>query len=171
MALGTALLAISAKIQVPFYPVPMTMQTLVVLVVGAAYGWRLGGATVALYLAEGVMGLPVFAGPSAGPAYMAGPSGGFLMGFLVAAVVTGYMAERGWDRSVPRVVAMMAAGHAVIFVCGVTWLATGLNFGFEKAWTAGVTPFYAATVLKTLLAAALIQAAWLGVLRRTDSES
>jgi biotin transport system substrate-specific component len=169
MAVGTALLALSAKIQVPFYPVPMTMQTLVVLVIGAAYGWRLGGATVALYLAEGALGLPVFAGPGAGVAYMAGPTGGFLIGFLVAALVTGAMAERGWDRSLLRVVAMMAVGHAVIFVFGVAWLSS--LFDFSRAWSAGVAPFYAATVLKTLLAAALMQAAWNVVVRRSGGRN
>ena len=102
----------------------MTLQTLVVLVIGAAYGWRLGGATVALYLAEGLAGLPVFAGPVAGPAYMAGPTGGFLVGFLAAAMATGFMAERGWDRSLLSVIAMMALGHAVIFAFGLGWLAT-----------------------------------------------
>jgi len=166
MAVGSALLAVSAKIQVPFYPVPMTMQTLVVLVIGAAYGWRLGGATVALYLVEGAWGLPVFAGPVAGIGYMAGPTGGFLMGFLAAAMVTGLMAERGWDRSLGRVLAMMAGGHAVIFVFGLAWLAPMFQFDFGRAWAAGVAPFYAATVLKTALAAALMQAGWMMVARR-----
>lgn len=160
MAVGSALLALSAKVQVPFYPVPMTLQTLVVLVIGAAYGWRLGGATVALYLAEGAMGLPVFAGPVAGLGYMAGPTGGYLVGFLFAAIATGLMAERGWDRSVLRVLAMMAAGHAIIFAFGVAWLAAVLQFDLARAWVAGVAPFYAATVVKTGLAAALMQAAW-----------
>src|SRR3954462_91006 len=81
MALGTALLTLSAKTQVPFYPVPMTMQTFVVLALGAAYGWRVAGATIALYLLEGAAGLPVFAGPITGPAYLMGPTGGFLLGF------------------------------------------------------------------------------------------
>jgi biotin transport system substrate-specific component len=166
MLVGTALLALSAKIQVPFYPVPMTMQTLVVLVIGATYGWRLGGATVALYLLEGALGLPVFAGPAAGPAYMAGPTGGFLMGFLVSAMVTGFMAERGWDRSILRVLVMMAVGHAVIFLFGVSWLSTLMPF--ERAWTVGATPFYAATLLKTALAAATMQAAWTVAARRSD---
>jgi biotin transport system substrate-specific component len=158
MLIGSALLAISAKAQVPFYPVPMTLQTLVVLVIGAAYGWRLGAATVALYLAEGLAGLPVFAGPAAGPAYMAGPTGGFLVGFLFAALTTGWMAERGWDRSLLRVVAMMALGHAVIFAFGLAWLATLMPAA--KAWAVGAAPFAAATLLKTALAAALMQAAW-----------
>ena len=160
MAVGSALLALSAKIQVPFYPVPMTMQTLVVLVTGAAYGWRLGGATVALYLLEGALGLPVFAGPVAGIGYMAGPTGGFLAGFLPAAMLTGSLAERGWARSLLQVLAVMAAGHAVIFAFGFAWLAQLFQFDFGRAWAAGVAPFYAATVLKTALAAALIQAGW-----------
>ena len=163
--LGTVLLTVSAKIQVPG-PVPMTLQTLVVLLIGAAYGWRLGGATVALYLVEGAWGLPVFAGPVAGIGYMAGPTGGFLMGFLAAAMVTGLMAERGWDRSLGRVLAMMAGGHAVIFVFGLAWLAPMFQFDFGRAWAAGVAPFYAATVLKTALAAALMQAGWMMVARR-----
>ncbi len=160
MAVGSALLALSAKIQVPFYPVPMTMQTLVVLVIGAAYGWRLGGATVALYLLEGALGLPVFAGPVAGIGYMAGPTGGFLMGFFLAAMLTGFLAERGWDRSLLQVLAVMSVGHAVIFAFGLAWLAQLFQFDFGRAWAAGVAPFYAATVLKTALAAALIQAGW-----------
>ncbi len=100
----------------------MTLQTLVVLLIGATYGWRLGGATVLLYLAEGLLGLPVFANtPPAvpSPAYLAGPTGGFLVGYVAAAVVTGFLAERGWDRSLLRVVVMMTIGHAMIFAFGL----------------------------------------------------
>jgi biotin transport system substrate-specific component len=161
MIAGTALLTISAKVQVPLPYVPMTLQTLVVLMIGASYGWRLGGATVALYLAEGAMGLPVFANTPplpAGIGYFMGPTGGFLFGFLAAAVATGYMAERGWDRSLPRVIVMMAVGHALIFAFGVAWLAHLL--GPAKAWAVGFVPFIAGTVLKTALAAALMRAAW-----------
>jgi biotin transport system substrate-specific component len=95
--LGALLLTVAAYIKVPFWPVPLTMQTFVVLVVGAAYGARLGAATVTLYLAEGAAGLPVFAG-GGGLAYMAGPTGGYLVGFLAAAAVIGWLAERGFDR-------------------------------------------------------------------------
>ncbi|HEY8564028.1 MAG TPA: biotin transporter BioY [Beijerinckiaceae bacterium] len=158
MLAGSLLLALSAKVQVPFPPVPMTLQTLIVLVIGAAYGWRLGAATVALYLAEGLMGFPVFAGPVAGPLYMAGPTGGFLVGFVAAAALTGFLAERGWDRPLLRVVGLMALGHAVIFAFGLTWLSVLL--GPAKAWAVGAAPFVLATVLKTALAAALMQAAW-----------
>lgn len=158
MLIGSALLTLSAKIQVPFPPVPMTLQTLVVLVIGAAYGWRLGAATVLLYLAEGLSGLPVFAGPAAGPLYLAGPTAGFLVGFVAAAAVTGFLAERGWDRPLARVVALMAIGHGVIFAFGLGWLSALL--GPAKAWALGAQPFLLATLLKTALAAALLQAGW-----------
>ena len=124
---GTLVLAVSAKVQVPFYPVPMTLQTLAVLALGAAFGARLAAATVALYLGEGLVGLPVFAGALAGPAYMAGPTGGYLAGFLVAAALVGWLAERGWDRAWPPPLAAMTLGHAVIFACGFAWLALALG--------------------------------------------
>lgn len=156
--IGSALLAISAKTNVWIGPVPLTMQTYVVLVLGAAFGWRLAAATVALYLAEGLAGLPVFAGAAAGPAYMMGPTAGFLAGFLAAAVFVGYLAEKGYDRSLPRMVAAMAAGHAIIFAFGWTWLS--VLVGPEKAFAVGVAPFYAATIIKTVLAGVTLPAAW-----------
>lgn len=161
LAVGSALLTVSAKVQVPLPFVPMTMQTLVVLLIGATYGWRLGSATVALYLLEGALGLPVFANTPpmiAGPAYFAGPTGGFLFGFLAAAFVMGVMAERGWDRSLLRVAVMMTLGHAVILLAGFGWLSVLLPVA--KAWSVGIAPFIAATVVKTALAVALMQAAW-----------
>ncbi len=164
---GTLVLAVSAKVQVPFYPVPMTLQTLAVLAIGAAYGARLGAATLALYLGEGLVGLPVFAGAMAGPGYMAGPTAGYLLGFVVAAALIGWLAERGWDRAWPRLIGAMAIGHAVIFACGFAWLALAL--GAERAWAAGVAPFYAATLVKTLLAAALVGGAWGGLSRPRGS--
>jgi biotin transport system substrate-specific component len=170
VVVGSALLTISAKVQVPLPYVPMTMQTLVVLMIGAAYGWRLGGATVALYLMPGAMGLPVFAGTPplpAGIGYLMGPTGGFLFGFLAAAVVVGFMAERGWDRSLLRVIVMMSLGHAVIFLFGLSQLS--LVMPFAKAWTVGAAPFVAATVVKTALAVALMQAAWSVVARRSEA--
>lgn len=111
VALGTALMALSAKVSLPLPYVPMTLQTLVVLMIGAAYGWRLGSATMIAYLAEGALGLPVFAGPVGGIAPLMGPTAGYLFGFVAAALVTGWLAERGWDRSVVLLFAAMAAGH------------------------------------------------------------
>jgi biotin transport system substrate-specific component len=162
LSIGGALaLALSAKAQVPFYPVPMTLQTLVVLIIGAAFGARLAAATVVLYLAEGLLGLQVFAGLSAGPVYMAGPTGGYLLGFLVAAALVGWLAERGWDRSLGWLLGAMVLGHLVIFAFGYAWLA--VLIGPEKAWLGGVVPFMAATFVKTLLAWALVAAAWRAV--------
>ena len=155
---GALALTVSAKVQVPFYPVPMTLQTLAVLVLAAAYGARLGAAAVALYLVEGLLGAPVFAGAVAGPAYMAGPTGGYLVGFLAAATLIGFLAERGWDRSWPRLLAAMMIGHVVIFAFGYAWLAA--MFGPDKALALGVAPFVLATIVKTLLACALVGAAW-----------
>jgi biotin transport system substrate-specific component len=164
---GALALAVSAKVQVPFYPVPMTLQTLVVLILAAACGARLGAAAVALYLVEGLFGAPVFAGAVAGPAYMAGPTGGYLIGFLAAAAVVGFLAERGWDRSWAPLIAAMTIGHAVIFAFGYAWLAALV--GPEKAFALGVAPFALATVVKTLLAAALVGAGWGAVAQLRDA--
>ena len=159
---GTMLIAISAKIQIPFYPVPMTMQTFVILCIGMAYGWRLGGATVLLYLAEGASGLPVFAGTPAkgiGITYMMGPTGGYLLGFLAAAVIVGWLAEKGWDRNIVRTIAAMVLGTAIIFAPGLLWLGTVI--GWEKPVLAlGLTPFLWGAVFKISLAAAVLPLAW-----------
>lgn len=157
-ALGTALLAVSAKINLPLPFVPMTLQTLVVLMIGAAYGWRLGTATVIAYLAEGAMGLPVFAGPVGGLAPLLGPTAGYLFGFVVAAFVTGWLSGRGWDRSVPRLFVAMGIGHIAILAIGFGWLAFGMKLGVEKAWLVGVMPFIAASLVKNALGATLVPA-------------
>jgi biotin transport system substrate-specific component len=155
--IGTALLTLSAKIQVPFWPVPMTMQTFVVLVLGMAYGWRLAGATVLLYLAQGAIGLPVFAA-GGGIAYFAGPTAGYLAGFLLAAVVVGWLAEHGWDRSVPRTLGAMLIGTAIIFACGIAWL--GTLIGLRQAIGAGLVPFLLGEAVKIALATAILPFAW-----------
>jgi biotin transport system substrate-specific component len=158
---GVVLLTVSAKLKVPFYPVPMTMQTFAVLVIGVAYGWRLGGATVLLYLALGAFGLPVFAGTPAqgiGLSYMLGPTGGYLLGFLAAAALTGMLAERGWDRNAGWLFAAMLIGHGVILALGAAWLAQ--RIGVARAWTVGVAPFHLATLLKSALGVVMIRSAW-----------
>jgi biotin transport system substrate-specific component len=158
---GSLLLTASAKAQVPMYPVPMTMQSFVVLVIGMAYGARLAGATVALYLFEGALGLPVFAGTpekGIGLAYIAGPTGGYLAGFLVAAVAMGWLAERGWDRNLALSLAAMAIGTVLLFAPGVAWLSALI--GFEKAVASGLVPFLFGSVLKLALAAAVLPLAW-----------
>ncbi|TAM94991.1 MAG: biotin transporter BioY [Rhizobiaceae bacterium] len=159
---GSVALAISARLEVPFYPVPMTMQTFVVLVIGMAYGWRLGAATVALYLAQGALGLPVFAGTpekGIGLAYMAGPTGGYLVGYLAAAAACGALAAIGWGRNIVTTVLSMLAGNALIYAFGLAWL--GMLAGWDKpilAW--GLFPFLLGDLLKLALAAAVLPLAW-----------
>ncbi len=158
---GSALMTVSAKVQIPFWPVPLTLQTFVVLVLGMAYGWKLGVATMLLYMAEGVFGFPVFAGTpekGLGIPYMMGPTGGYLAGFIAAAALCGWLAEHAWDRSWVRTGAAAVAGHVLILAMGWAWLATLIGPG--KAYAAGVLPFYAATVFKTVLAMAVMPAAW-----------
>ena len=158
VALGTALLTLSAKVNLPLPYVPMTLQTLVVLMIGAAYGWRLGSATVLAYLAEGAIGFPVFASPVGGIAPLIGPTAGYLFGFVAAAFVTGWLSERGWDRSVFRLFVAMAFGHILILAAGFGWLAFGMKLGVEKAWLVGVAPFIAASLIKNALGATLVPA-------------
>jgi biotin transport system substrate-specific component len=154
VVLGSLLMAASAKVQLPFWPVPMTMASLTVLLIGVAYGSRLGAATLLAYMAEGAAGLPVFAGTWAGPAYIAGPTGGYLVGYVASAALVGWLAERGWDRDGWRVAGALSAGHVLMFVPGVAWLC--VFFGFSKAIAAGVTPFVVATVVKTGLGVAIV---------------
>ena len=158
---GLCLLTLSAKVQVPFWPVPMTLQTLVVLMLGMAYGPRLGAGTVLAYLLVGAVGRPVFAGTPGrgiGLAYMMGPTGGFLMGFVAAAWITGALAERGWDRSVPWCAAAMLAGTVVIFVLGLAALIP--ITGFSRAIEAGLIPFLASSALKIALGAVAMPLIW-----------
>jgi biotin transport system substrate-specific component len=167
-AAGSILLTISAKLQVPFWPVPMTMQTMVVLVLGFTLGPVLGGASVLLYLAEGMLGLPVFAGTpekGIGLAYMAGPTGGYLAGFLVATLVLGALAERGWGRRPITALAGLLVGDVLIYGCGVTWLSVLL--GWEEAVAFGIVPFLAGEGLKVALAAALLPLSWRVAQRRS----
>jgi biotin transport system substrate-specific component len=156
VAFGVALLAVSAKVNLALPYVPMTLQTLVVLMIGAVYGWRLGVATIVAYLAVGALGLPVFAGPVGGLKPLLGPTAGFLLGFVVAAFVTGWLSERGWDRSVVRLFVAMAIGHVLILALGFTWLAFGMNLGAAKAWSIGIVPFLAGALVKNTLGAILV---------------
>jgi biotin transport system substrate-specific component len=154
---GTALLWLSAKASVPFYPVPMTLQPLAVLLLGAALGPRLAGATVAAYLLEGAAGLPVFAA-GGGVAYLIGPTGGYLVGFLLSAIVVGALAERGWDRNIFTMALAMAIGVALIYIPGVLWLAK--IAGWQIAFAKGLLPFLYGDALKIAIGACLMPAAW-----------
>lgn len=156
--LGSLILAASARIQVPFWPVPMTMQTLVVLVLAMLLGAGLGCGVIVLYIAEGMLGLPVFANTperGVGIAYLLGPTGGYLFGFALAAYVAGWLAERGYT-GVVRAIAVQALGTAIILACGWAWL--GLQIGHEKAFAAGVLPFLVSSAVKIVLGGLLVAA-------------
>lgn len=163
MLAGSVLLALSAQIKIPLGAVPFTMQTFVVLVMGMVLGARLASATVLLYLGEGAIGLPVFAG-GGGIAYFAGPTAGFLLAFLPAAAVLGWLAERGWGRSFGSTIAAMLIGTAIIFAGGLAWL--GAVIGYEKAVAVGLVPFVWSESAKILLAAAVMPMCWRGVRAR-----
>jgi len=149
---GSILLAVSAHLQLPFWPVPLSMQSFVVLVIGLACGSRLGITTVLAYLVEGMAGLPVFHG-GAGFAYLAGPTGGYLIGFLFSVALVGAMAERGLARTWLGATGVLLAGDAVILLAGVGWLS--VLFGLPKAVAFGLVPFLPAEAVKLALAVTL----------------
>lgn len=157
MLVGSVLLTISSKIQLPVPPVPFTMQSYVILVLGMSMGARLAGATVLLYLLEGALGLPVFAS-GGGLAYMTGPTGGYLVGFLIAAVAVGYLADIGFDRKLSTALIAMTIGTALLFIPGVAWLSHLL--GMEKALAVGLHPFWFGMIFKLVLGAITLPLAW-----------
>jgi biotin transport system substrate-specific component len=164
VVLGIAALAIAAKIKVPLppSPVPVTLGTLAVLSIGAAYGPRLGLVTILGYMLVGALGFDVFAGSSAekaGLAYMMGGTGGYLLGYVLATLALGWAARAGWDRSVLRMGAAMLIGNALIYVPGLLWLS-----GFAESWAQtldwGITPFLIGDAMKLVLAAVLFPLLW-----------
>jgi biotin transport system substrate-specific component len=165
---GTAILAVAAKVKVPFYPVPMTLQTLAVMLIAATYGTRLAVTTMIAYLAEGMLGLPVFAGAAIpSPVYFLGPTGGYLVAYPLAALIVGYAADRGWGRSIPKLLAAMAVADIVVFALGFAWLAAfahmasgATGIGAAKAFAGGVAPFVLGDLLKIVLAALAVPAGW-----------
>ncbi len=156
VVLGSLVLAASSYVEAPMWPVPITLQTYAVCVIGALFGARLGAITVALYLLEGAFGLPVFAGGGAGLPHFFGPTGGYLVGFLFAATLVGALVGRGW-RSFMALLGVILLAHIVVFAFGVLQLQ--LFVGWSQAWSAGVAPFIIGTVIKTVAAAATVRAA------------
>jgi biotin transport system substrate-specific component len=178
-AAGAALIAGLAQFTVylPFTPVPITGQTLGVLLVGAAYGPGLGAATVGVYLAAAVVGLPVLA-PNAVGGHDTGirvlsvsfASAGYLWGFLGAAAGVGWLSGRGWDRSIRSSVSAMFLGELVIYLCGIPWLMASLRVGVQQALALGLYPFVVGDTIKLLLASGLLPAAW-ALVRRFGPEA
>lgn len=164
VVLGITLLAVAAKIKVPMWPspVPITMGTFAVLTIGAAYGARLGLATILGYMIIGALGFDVFASSSAeknGLTYMMGGTGGYLAGYVLATLALGALAERGWDRSVLWMAVAMLIGNALIYVPGVLWL-----HQFTSGWTQtlewGLTPYLIGDAMKLALAAVILPLVW-----------
>ena len=154
---GTILLTVSSKIQVPFWPVPMTMQTFVVLIIAMAYGWKLSLLTLLAYLLEGAIGLPVFA-KGGGLPYLIGPTAGYLYGMAIAAAVIGYFADLGFGKSIIKCIIPLLIGTVIIFICGIGYLSSII--GFEKAIAAGLLPFIPSELFKIALAVLIIPTIW-----------
>jgi biotin transport system substrate-specific component len=162
VAAGAALVALAAQweIKLWFTPVPITGQTFAVLLVGASLGWLRGGASLLLYFLVGLAGAPVYAGGEGGWEWVEGATGGYLVGFIVAAVVAGWLAQRRWDRRFSSSVAAMLTASVVIYAFGLPWLAHVANLGLEDTLEAGLYPFVVGDLLKLYLAGALLPGAW-----------
>ena len=146
------------RIPLPFTPVPITGQTFAVLLVGATLGFRRGAISLLLYLLQGILGLPVFAGGASGMAILLGPTGGYLIGFVVAAGLVGLLAARGMDRRIPSALLAFLAGETVIYLFGVAWLSVFL--GIQHAIVAGLLPFLVGDAIKLAAAGLALPAAW-----------
>ncbi|UCH11717.1 MAG: biotin transporter BioY [Fidelibacterota bacterium] len=157
---GTVLVALSAQFafRLPFTPVPITLQTLTVLLVGLLLGSTRGSISMLLYLAQGLAGLPVFAFGGAGAAYFLGPTGGYLIGFVLAAYLTGRLAERGWDRRIMTTILALVVGTVAIYTCGLIWLAVYLRA--ENVLAVGLYPFIPGALVKIAAAAILYPQGW-----------
>lgn len=157
VVLGTLFLALSSYVEVPMVPVPMTMQTFAVAMVGALYGWRLGGVTIVAWLIEGAIGLPVLSGGAGGAVHFVGPTAGYLFAFPVAGAVVGWLAEQGWNGRRPvRAFVAALAGNLTCLALGGIWLA--VMVGAQDAFNYGVAPFLVGAVLKSALGAAVLYA-------------
>jgi biotin transport system substrate-specific component len=172
IGLGAGLIAGSAQISIalPFTPVPITGQTFAVLLVGASLGTVRGGTSALLYVLLGIAGAPVYAHGAQGWAVITGASGGYLVSYPFAAALTGWLAERHWDRRFSSAVGAMLTGNVLIYLFGLPWLAVVLGTGLEKTLELGLYPFVPGDTFKLYLAAALLPAAWRTVGRSTRSQ-
>lgn len=163
---GSLILALASQVSVrlSISPIPITLQTLAVLLIGATMGSKRGASAILLYIVEGASGMPVFAGGLSGIAYMLGPTGGYLLGFVAAAYVVGFCAERGYDRHVVTTFIILAIGNAITYTFGLLWLA----FYVEKslALQMGLFPFITGDVLKIVMASLILPSGWALVNRK-----
>ncbi len=167
---GTVFIALAAQLSVPMLPVPMTLQTLAILIVGLTFGARLGAATLITYLAQGAAGLPVFAGGAAGMAYMVGPTFGFLLGYVFMAWLAGLAVEKGLARGFLPTALVALVASAALYLPGIAWpMGIAGLFGIEASWTATnataiwagwVSPFLLGDALKAIIAALVVSGGW-----------
>lgn len=165
---GAALTAVAAQLSVPLWPVPITGQTLAVLIVGSTLGALRGSLSMILYALLGILGLPVFSEASTGFGVIAGPTGGYIIGFIFAAALTGWLAQRAWDHKILGAIASFTAGTVVTFAIGLPWLAAVLGTNLDLTLQYGLYPFILGGMIKALLAAGFIRLAWFGVNRSND---
>lgn len=163
VAAGVALTALLAQVAIPLWPVPITGQTLAVLVVGASLGAARGATSLAVYAILGAAGMPIFSEQSSGLAVLAGPTGGYIVGFVLAAALTGWLAERRWDRRFLGAAVAMTAGTVVTFAIGLPWLAVATGGSLEQVLAWGLVPFIPGGIVKAVVAAAILPLAWRGV--------
>ena len=168
IAIGALVVALTAQIYIPTTPVPFTGQTFGVLVVGGALGLRRGAAALLLYLAIGLLGVPVFAEGASGRAVLFGVTGGYLVGFVVAAAVVGRLAELGWDRRLSGALVTMLVGTSLIYAVGVPWLKLTTGMPWSEAVAVGMTTFLVWDIAKLAVAAGLFPLAWWLVGRRPE---
>ncbi len=171
IAAGAALTAVAAQIAVPLWPVPITGQTLAVLIVGSSLGALRGTLSMVLYAILGIVGLPVFSGQTHGIGVVLGPTGGYIVGFIFAAALTGWLAQRNWDHRILGAIASFAAGSLVTFAIGLPWLAVVLHLNLQQTLEGGLYPFILGGIIKALLAAGFIRLAWFGVNRADEKRA
>lgn len=174
IAAGAALTAIAAQVQVPLWPVPITGQTLAVLLVGSSLGALRGTLSMVLYAVLGMVGLPVFSDASSGMGVILGPTGGYIVGFVFAAAFTGWVAQRSWDRRILRSLLAFTGGTIVTFLVGLPWLAVTLGLDLQQTLQAGLYPFIVGGAVKAVIAAGVVTLGWRYVARedrrRADRE-
>lgn len=173
---GTALVAVLAQVAVPLWPVPVTGQTLAVLLVGASLGAARGAASLSLYAVLGAIGLPIYSDASSGWSVLLGPTGGYIIGFVASAAIVGWAAERSWDRGWYKPIITFIGGSLVVFAFGLPWLAValgqlGLPNDLQSVLIAGFYPFIIGGLIKAAIAAALLPALWAAAERAPKNEA
>ena len=166
---GSLLLAISAQITIPLQPVPVTLQSFAALFIGMAFGPKIGSKIILLYLCEGVCGLPFFANFTCGLPVLLGPTGGYLLGFIPSAILTGYLLQIGWARSYITILLSAILGTIVLFIPGYLWLSKFI--GFYPAFQLGVIPFFTVEIIKLIIFTFVTPLLWKKILSNENIET